>query len=88
MTAISIQELVRRDLLHREQENLRLYGSAVTAYSGRSAILDAYEEALDLCVYLRQVIEEMTIGDRPPTKVRLDRLPVSETLRLPNEELR
>lgn len=67
MSTISIQELVRRDLLHRERENIRLYGSPVTAYTGRSAILDAYEEALDLCVYLRQVIEEMTIGDPPPS---------------------
>lgn len=68
---MSIQELVRRDLIHREQLGRARYGTSLHAYNGRSAILDAYEEALDLCCYLRQVIEELTIdsqaGNPPPT---------------------
>ncbi len=63
MSQLSIQELVRRDLWHREQEGIRRYGTPLYPYNGRSALLDAYEEALDLAVYLRQVIEEMTVGD-------------------------
>lgn len=62
-TRPSIQEMVRRDLIWREQEGIRRYGTSLTAYNGRSAILDAYEEAMDLCCYLRQLIEEMTVGD-------------------------
>jgi hypothetical protein len=55
VTQLSIQELVRKDLLWHEQMH--------SAYdSGSSAILDAYEEALSLCCYLRQVIEDMKIG--------------------------
>ena len=62
MTSLSIPELVRRDLLWREQQ------SSSSAYTGRAAILDAYEEALDLTIYLRQVIEELTIsGQLYPT---------------------
>jgi hypothetical protein len=62
ITSPSIQELVRRDIAWREEEGIRRYGTSLYPYNGRSAILDAYEEALDLAVYLRQVIEEMTAG--------------------------
>lgn len=58
----SIQELVRIDLVHREKT-----GTTLHAYNGREAILDAYEDALDLCCYLRQVIEELTIVPPPQT---------------------
>jgi hypothetical protein len=30
------------------------------AHNGRNALIDAYQEALDLVVYLRQAIEEQT----------------------------
>lgn len=64
MSENSIQELVRIDLVHREKVGQETYGTSLYPYNGRSAILDAYEEALDLAVYLRQVIEELTIGDQ------------------------
>lgn len=57
----SIQELVRLDLVYRERLGQERYGTSLYAYNGREAILDAYEEALDLAVYLRQVIEELMI---------------------------
>lgn len=56
-------ELVRRDLLAREQQDLKSFGAPTQAYRGRAAILDAYDGAIDLACFLRQVIEEMTIGD-------------------------
>lgn len=59
----SIQELVRVDLVARERLGQERYGTSLYAYNGRSAILDAYQEALDLACYLRQLIEEMTVGD-------------------------
>lgn len=34
------------------------YGTPVQAGNGRKALVDAYQEALDLAVYLRQEIEE------------------------------
>jgi hypothetical protein len=51
---VNTEQLVIRDLAQRESRAF---------YTGGDAILDAYEAALDTAVYLRQVIEEMTIGD-------------------------
>jgi hypothetical protein len=62
-TNASIYELVRRDLLAREQQDIQAFGAPTEAYIGRSAILDAYDSAIDLACYLRRVIEEMTLGD-------------------------
>jgi predicted transcriptional regulator len=69
---ISIQELVRKDLIYREQLGRERYGTSLYAYNGRSAILDAYEEALDLCCYLRQVIEELSIDPQIPNPPPID----------------
>ena len=60
----SIQELVRLDLVYREKLGKERYGTSLHAYNGREAIVDAYEDALDLCCYLRQVIEELMIDPR------------------------
>lgn len=54
----AIQDLVIADILSRKKLGVRRYGSALQAGNGRDALRDAYEEALDLAVYLRQVIEE------------------------------
>lgn len=54
----SIQSLVRADLEQREQLGIERYGVPLQAHNGRTAIVDAYQEAMDLVVYLRQVIEE------------------------------
>jgi hypothetical protein len=54
---ISIQELVRKDLLWSEQ-----HSSFTESYTGNEAILDAYESAMELTCYLRQIIEDMAIG--------------------------
>jgi hypothetical protein len=66
----SIQDLVRQDIAYRERLGEQRYGTKLYPYNGRSAILDAYEEALDLAIYLRQVIEELTI--KPQTHVQPD----------------
>lgn len=68
MTPISNYELVRRDLLQREQEDLKRLGAAQVSYAGRPAILDAYDDALNLCCHLRQLIEET--GNEPPEYAR------------------
>ena len=50
--------LVIRDMLDRNAAGVAKYGTALQAGNGRDALMDAYQEALDLCVYLRQAIEE------------------------------
>lgn len=37
------------------------YGTPLQANNGRNPLIDAYQEALDLCVYLRQEIEERSL---------------------------
>lgn len=54
----SIQSLVRADLDAREQVGIERYGTPLQPHNGRDALRDAYEEALDLCCYLKQVMVE------------------------------
>ena len=54
----SVQSMVREDLELREQVGIQRYGTPLQAHNGRDALRDAYEEALDLACYLRQLIEE------------------------------
>lgn len=54
----SIHDLVIRDLEERKAQGARKYGRALQAYNGRDAVQDALEEAMDLAVYLRQLLEE------------------------------
>lgn len=53
----SIQQLVRDDLVTREQLGIERYGTSLQANNGRDSVVDAYQEALDLACYLRQTIE-------------------------------
>lgn len=54
----AIWDLVIADMAQRDVDGQRKYGTRLQANNGRDALVDAYQEALDLCVYLRQVIEE------------------------------
>lgn len=51
--SLVLTDMVQRDKLGRER-----YGTPLQPHNGRDALLDAYQEALDLCVYLRQAIFE------------------------------
>lgn len=53
-----IWELVIEDMRDRDHVGRVRYGTPLQAHNGRDALVDAYQEALDLCVYLRQAIEE------------------------------
>jgi hypothetical protein len=53
-----IADLVVADVVARKEHGTRTYGTPLQPFNGRDALRDAYEEALDLVVYLRQVIEE------------------------------
>lgn len=55
---IDIVDLVLMDILHRKKEGIEKYGMPLQAFNGRNSLQDAYEEAVDLAIYLRQVIEE------------------------------
>lgn len=54
----SCHDLVMEDLTARKQFGLRKYNSLLQPNNGRSMLQDAYEEVLDLAVYLRGALEE------------------------------
>lgn len=56
--SIPIVDLVIQDMEERKRIGKERYGVFLQAHNGREAIRDAYEEALDLAIYLRQVLEE------------------------------
>ncbi len=50
--------LVQVDMQTRDSFGAYKYNTQLKAFNGRDALKDAYEEALDLVVYLRQVLFE------------------------------
>lgn len=63
-----ILDLVMSDMTERARYGREKYGTMLRAHNGRDALVDAYQEAMDLVMYLRQAIEE-----RSRTKVTLCR---------------
>jgi hypothetical protein len=53
-----IQDLVIQDIIARKEVGKERYGTYLQPFNGRSALMDAYQEALDLCQYLRQMLYE------------------------------
>lgn len=54
----SVWALVIGDMAQRDAMGLRKYGKPLRPQDGRDTLWDAYEEALDLAVYLRKAIAE------------------------------
>lgn len=54
----AVWPLVMKDMIDRDQLGRKRYGVPLQPFNGRDALRDAYEEALDLVVYLRQALEE------------------------------
>ncbi len=54
----AIWALVVADMYERDRVGRARYGMPLRAGNGRDALVDAYQEALDLAVYLRQAVEE------------------------------
>ena len=54
----AVWPLVIMDMAARDQVGRARYGVPLQPHNGRDALRDAYEEALDLCAYLRQAIME------------------------------
>jgi hypothetical protein len=57
--AIVLQHVIN-DISARSLMGLRKYGTMLRTHNGRDALMDAYEEALDLVMYLKQAIMERT----------------------------
>lgn len=60
----SIHDLVVQDVLARKAFGLAKYGVLLRVGDGRRHLVDAYQEALDLAVYLRQELARQGIDPR------------------------
>lgn len=58
---IDIVNLVVADIEARAEYGEALYGTRLQAFNKRDALMDAYQEALDLVMYLRQVLAEIDL---------------------------
>jgi len=56
--SVPVWELVIADMRERDQVGRARYGTPLQAHNGRDALADAYAEALDLAVYLKQAMVE------------------------------
>lgn len=64
-----VYQRVQEDLARRAEHGARKYGTALQPFNGRNALLDAYEEVLDLAVYLKQRLMEDEHGDEAATEL-------------------
>jgi len=55
-SGVVIYPLVMADIYNRSQMGLGKYGKYLTSGDGRCGLLDAYQEALDLAIYLRKEV--------------------------------
>lgn len=64
--AEGVWDLVIADMKERDKVGRERYGTPLQAFNGRDGLVDAYQEALDLVVYLRQVIAERDTAGQSP----------------------
>jgi hypothetical protein len=58
-------DVVLADIRERAEMGKQKYGTYLETHNGRDALWDAYQEALDLVMYLRQAILEAETARRP-----------------------
>lgn len=84
------------DLHKRLEKGVETYGTPLTTFNGRNSLLDAYEEVLDLAMYIKQkLMEDRIITEAVMVIINeeLDRLDnpdtnESRTVKLVLEELK
>jgi hypothetical protein len=61
----SVTNQVIIDLEMRRKLGIKKYGTELKTFNGRNPLIDAYQEALDLCCYLKQKLmeQEQSISD-------------------------
>ena len=62
----SVWNMVIEDMAARDEFGFGKYHMHLQPYNGRDALKDAYQEALDMVVYLRQLIYERDNHDPRP----------------------
>lgn len=62
--AHAVTALLGADMRARDEQGRAKYGVPLTADNGRDHLVDAYQEALDLCAYLRADVQVHTEEER------------------------
>ena len=78
-----VVDFVLADIRERAETGKRKYGTYLKTKNGRDPLWDAYQEAVDLVMYLRQAILEQEKNDRQEATIaRLQgqRLPCGHTV--------
>ena len=57
-----ISPLLLKDMEEKASRGAKKYGLPLESHNGRDAVKDAYQEVLDLAMYLRQTVEEDLYG--------------------------
>lgn len=57
-----IFKLVIEDIEERAEFGKNKYGTYLQANNGRDSLVDAYQEVLDLALYIKQALEEKNNG--------------------------
>ena len=55
---VYVWDLVKEDMKERDEMGLKKHKTRLQPFNGRDCLVDAYQEALDMIVYLRQAIYE------------------------------
>ena len=57
-----VAPLVCKDIEDRAAKGEKSYGERLKAFNGRDPLIDLYQELLDACMYLRQLLAERYDG--------------------------
>ena len=60
---LTVIDYVLADMVKRAAMGVIKHGMPLQTHNGRDALWDAYQEAMDLCMYLRQAILERDIDE-------------------------
>lgn len=58
LSATDLRAIMIAEMAERDETGRKRYGTPLTTHNGRDHLVDAYQEALDLAVYLRAAIIE------------------------------
>lgn len=72
---LSVVDAVAADLEQRRAFGCRKYGTELRTQNGRRALVDAYQEALDLACYLKQVLMEQDATEAPDPSPEFSSVP-------------
>lgn len=80
--------LVTHDLEKRAALGERKYGQPLKAFNGRDALMDAYQEVLDLAMYMRQAIAEREKLERELTRLKVENESLRAALKKLEDDLK